>query len=40
MMQFNEANSVRDFIRDLVKSVDVQFVPGNELPTRCCSKVC
>jgi len=34
MALFNEANSVRDFIRDLVKSVDVQFVPGNELPRR------
>src|SRR5699024_8575291 len=34
MAQFNEANSVRDFIRDLVKSIDVQFVPGNELPRR------
>ncbi len=32
MAQFNEANSVRDFVRDLVKSNDVQFVPGNELP--------
>lgn len=32
MALFNEANSVRDFIRDLVKSIDVQFVPGNELP--------
>ena len=34
MAQFSEANSVRDFIRDLVKSIDVQFVPGNELPRR------
>lgn len=34
MTQFNEANTVRDFIRDLVKSLDVQFVPGNELPRR------
>src|SRR5699024_979153 len=34
MAQFNEANSVRDFIRDLVKSIDVQFVPGNELRRR------
>ena len=34
MAQFNEANSVRDFVRDLVKSIDVQFVPGNELPRR------
>ncbi|WP_019135771.1 type I restriction endonuclease subunit R [Cellulomonas massiliensis] len=32
--QFNEANTVRDFVRDLVQSVDVQFVPGNELPRR------
>ena len=28
------ANSVRDFVRDLVKSIDVQFVPGKELPRR------
>lgn len=34
MAQFNEANSVRDFIRDLVQSVDVPFVPGHELPRR------
>ena len=34
MAQFDEANSVRDFVRDLVKSVDVQFVLGNELPRR------
>ena len=34
MAQFNEANSVRDFVCDLVKSIDVQFVPGNELPRR------
>ena len=34
MAQFNEANSVRDFVRDLVKSIDVQFVPGNQLPRR------
>lgn len=34
MAQFNEANSVRDFVRDLVKSGDIQFVPGNELPRR------
>lgn len=34
MTQFNEANSVRDFVRDLAKSVDVPFVAGNELPRR------
>ena len=34
MAQFDEANSVRDFVRDLVASIDVQFVPGNELPRR------
>lgn len=34
MAQFTEANTVRDFIRDLVESDDVQFVPGNELPRR------
>ena len=34
MVQFNEANSVRDFLRDMVHSIDVQFVPGNELPRR------
>ena len=32
MSQFNEANSVRDFVRDLVASDDVQFVPGSSLP--------
>ena len=31
-MKFNEANSVRDFVRDLVRSEDVSFVPGGELP--------
>ena len=31
-MTFNEANSVQDFVRDLVKSIDVQFVPGGDLP--------
>ncbi len=34
MVQFDEANSVRDFVRDLVGSIDVRFVPGNELPRR------
>lgn len=34
MALFNEANSVRDFVRDLVKSIEVQFVPGQELPRR------
>ncbi len=34
MAQFNEANSVRDFVRDRVQSIDVQFVPGSELPRR------
>ncbi|MFZ1578275.1 MAG: type I restriction endonuclease, partial [Nostocoides sp.] len=34
MAQFNEGNSVRDFIRDLVESVDVQSLAGNELPRR------
>ncbi len=34
MAQFNEANSVRDFVRDLVKSIDVQSLTGNELPRR------
>lgn len=34
MSQFNEANSVRDYIRDLTTSVDVSFMPGNELPRR------
>ena len=32
MALFNEANTVRDFVRDLVTSIDVRFVPGNELP--------
>lgn len=34
MAQFNEANTVRDYVRDLVTSRDVQFVPGAELPRR------
>ncbi|MCE6993304.1 type I restriction endonuclease subunit R [Saccharothrix sp. S26] len=33
-MTFNEANTVRDFVRDLVASVDLQFVPGSALPRR------
>ncbi|XTZ13337.1 type I restriction endonuclease subunit R [Micromonospora echinospora] len=33
-MNFNEANTVRDFVRDLVKSPDIQFVSGKELPRR------
>lgn len=32
MSQFNEANAVRDFVRDLIDSVDVPFVPGSALP--------
>jgi type I restriction enzyme R subunit len=32
MAQFDEANTVRDFVRDLAASPDVQFVSGNELP--------
>ncbi|PZT84208.1 MAG: hypothetical protein DI630_37390, partial [Gordonia sp. (in: high G+C Gram-positive bacteria)] len=34
MTQFNEANSVRDFIRDLVASNEIQFLSGCELPRR------
>ncbi|MEV8085020.1 type I restriction endonuclease subunit R [Pseudarthrobacter oxydans] len=34
MAQFSEANSVRDFVRDLVKSTDIPFVPGSQLPRR------
>lgn len=34
MAQFNEANTVRDLIRDIVESPHVQFVPGSELPRR------
>jgi type I restriction enzyme R subunit len=34
MAKFNEANSVRDFLRDLVASEDVQFLPGSGLPRR------
>lgn len=34
MAQFDEANSVRDFVRDLVSSDDIQFLAGNELPRR------
>ncbi|GGS44049.1 type I restriction endonuclease subunit R [Actinokineospora fastidiosa] len=33
-MTFNEANTVRDFVRDLVASNDIQFIPGNSLPRR------
>ncbi|WFE34142.1 type I restriction endonuclease subunit R [Micromonospora sp. WMMD975] len=33
-MIFNEANTVRDLVRDLVESLDIQFVPGKELPRR------
>lgn len=29
---FNEANAVRDFVRDLIKSPRVPFVPGKQLP--------
>lgn len=32
MAQFSEASAVRDFVRDLVQSPDVKFVPGAELP--------
>jgi type I restriction enzyme, R subunit len=31
-MSFNEANSVRDFVRDALTARDIQFVPGSELP--------
>lgn len=31
-MTFNEANSVRDFVRDVLKSPDCPFVPGSQLP--------
>lgn len=31
-MKFNEANSVRDFVRDLTRCDDVPFVPGGQLP--------
>jgi type I restriction enzyme R subunit len=31
-VKFNEANSVRDFVRDLIRCDDVPFVPGNQLP--------
>ncbi|WP_040796447.1 type I restriction endonuclease subunit R [Nocardia higoensis] len=34
MAKFDEANSVRDFVRDIVKSTHVQFVPGPDLPRR------
>ena len=32
MSQFNEDVTVRDFVRDLVTSVDVQYIAGRELP--------
>lgn len=34
MAQFDEASAVRDFVRDLMQSVDVQAVPGSQLPRR------
>lgn len=34
MSQFNEANTVRDFVRDVVASDDIQFLPGSGLPRR------
>ena len=34
MSQFNEANTVRDFVRDLVASDDIQPIPGSALPRR------
>ena len=33
-MTFSEANTVRDFVRDLMESVDVQFLSGSQLPRR------
>jgi type I restriction enzyme R subunit len=33
-MTYNEANTVRDFVRNLVKSDDIQFVPGRSLRRR------
>jgi type I restriction enzyme, R subunit len=33
-MTFNEANTVRDFVRDLVSSGDIRFVPGSKLRRR------
>lgn len=33
-MTFTEANTVRDFVRDLVESAGVRFVPGSYLPRR------
>lgn len=33
-MTFNEANTVRDFVRDLIVSNDIQFLLGSELPRR------
>lgn len=32
MAQFEEANTVRDYVRDLVTSPDVPFIPGKRLP--------
>jgi len=34
MAQFSEANSARDYVRDLVAAADAQFVPGSQLPRR------
>lgn len=32
MSQFPEGTTVRDFVRDRMRSLDVQFVPGDQLP--------
>lgn len=34
MATFNEANTVRDFVRDLIATDDFRFVPGNGLPRK------
>jgi type I restriction enzyme, R subunit len=33
-VNFNEANTVRDYVRDLIASDEIQFIRGNELPRR------
>lgn len=34
MNQFDEGNSVRDFVRDTIKGLAIQFIPGDDLDRR------
>ena len=33
-MTFNEANSVRDFVRDILSKTDWRYVPSPDLPRK------